>query len=79
MTLFRLQYDRRRGKLLALDAYDEARREEAMRQRRALERFRSPDIEVVILEADSGATIRRAHRRYFQTIEEMLADAEPSR
>ena len=79
MTLFLLQYDRRQGKLLTLDAYDEARREEAMRRRRELELSKSAHIEVIILEADSEATIRRTHRRYFQTIEEMLADPEPSR
>ena len=79
MKLFLIEYDRRKSKLLRMTTFPETEREEAMSRRRELDKTQPDHLEIMILEADSEATIRRTHRRYFQTIEEMLADPEPSR
>ena len=79
MNLFLLRYDRHAGKLISIETFPDSERDRVMQERRRLETSWPSHLEVMVLEADSEATIRRTHRRYFQTIEEMLADPEPSR
>lgn len=38
----------------------------------------SLDVEVVLLESESEATLRRTHSRYFRTLEEMAANPLPA-
>ena len=75
MKSFLITYDRRAGKLLAIQVFDESRRSEAMKERFAIElRERShPDIEVVILEAASEDDLRKTHRRYFDSARDLIA------
>ncbi|MEV6847801.1 hypothetical protein [Actinoplanes sp. NPDC051411] len=82
MNSYLLVYDRARGKLLAEREFSD--NGAALKERFRLERehMRNKDIEIVVLEADSAAAIRRTHARYFRTAAELirdLADAFPER
>ena len=80
-VLFLIEYDRNRGRLVALttfedgarDAADDARLDLELRlSRRGLQR------EVVLLEAATEDDLRRTHRRYFEGLNE-LAHTRPTR
>jgi hypothetical protein len=70
-----LVYDRSTGKLVECRDLGEDR-SGALAQRFAIEkRERShPDIEVVVLSADSLETLRSTHSRYFRTMSELTSD-----
>jgi hypothetical protein len=70
MAFFLIQYDRRAGKMLALQEY--AAREEAYARRNDLERSKEDHIEVVVLEGGSLDDIKRTHSRYFLTLAELI-------
>jgi hypothetical protein len=72
---FLIDYDRSAGKLMSMTPFDANQGALARSQRLALElehnaagRIR----EVVILQAPSEAHIRKTHRRYFETLEELV-------
>ena len=67
MTLFLIEYHRPTGTLVRLTPYDEADADTAAKDLRRLEADKDPDLEVVILRADSEADIRRTHSRYFES------------
>lgn len=72
--LFLVEYDRSRGTLESLRAFDELCRQQAADARLELElslHSRGIEREVVILEAASEAAIRRTHGRYFKSLEEL--------
>ncbi len=76
--LFLVEYDRGRGKLASLRAFDESSRQQAADARLELElslHGRGIEREVVILEAASEAAIRRTHGRYFKSLEELAKAA----
>jgi hypothetical protein len=76
LSYFLLVYDRRRGKLKGQPKrFSSAQLAEAMSARFALERTHAGDgnTEVVLLGADSIATLRRTHGRYFKSFRELLA------
>ena len=75
MSLFLLEYDRPAGKLLRLREFSEDQRDLAYAERQHLERTKPPHIEVVVLESDSLATIKKTHGRYFYTLEELARGA----
>lgn len=77
MKYFLLIYDRPKGTLLSLTEYPEDQRDIAYAERRRLELSKPAHIEVVILEATSEADIRRTHRRYFETLEELVSGFTP--
>jgi hypothetical protein len=65
-----LVYDRRRGALLEEKEFTD--RHSAMKARFQAERKGlPPDVEVVVLGADSPDALRRTHARYFQTLSEL--------
>lgn len=73
--IFLLEYDRRRGELCRFQAFPDADRERAQRERLAIElalRGTAQQREVVLLEAADEATIRRTHRRYFSSSHELM-------
>ena len=74
--IFLIEYDRKGGHLLRLQRYADENRQEADRDRLDLdiELNRAGDTthEVVILEATDEAAVRRTHRRYFETLEQLL-------
>ena len=75
MKFFLIAYDRRRGKILELKEFPEGQRAFALKERfrrEDLERDR-PDIEVVLLGAESLRDLERTHSRYFKTLEEIAA------
>ncbi len=67
MRLYLIVYDRQAGKLLRIQEYPPDQRGQALADRFRIElaeRAR-PEIEVVVLAADSMESLRRTHGRYF--------------
>lgn len=78
VTHFLLVFDRTRGRLLSNTPFNDAG--EALAQRFRDERLHrhDPNIEVVVLTAESKTALRRTHARYFESLTE-LASARTSR
>jgi hypothetical protein len=77
VKIFLLVYDRTAGKVLQQHEYRPDQRADALRDRAALEleqRLR-PEIEVVVLAADSLDALKRTHGRYFKTLDELSKPA----
>lgn len=73
--IFLIEYNRRRGELVTLKRFADADRKMASDERLQIEldlNRRGVDHEVVILEASSEAAVRRTHRRYFETLRELV-------
>ena len=73
--IFLIEYDRDRGELVTFRSFDDVERKNAEAARLELEldlNRRGVEHEVVILEAASENAVRRTHRRYFETLEELL-------
>jgi hypothetical protein len=77
--LFLIEYDRPSGKIVNLQTFDSAERnavqdtlfeKELDLHRRGIKR------EVVLLEAGSEESLRRTHRRYFESLSELVASYE---
>jgi hypothetical protein len=83
--IFLLEYDRQHGKLCKFKHFSDADRLQAQRERLAIElelkRSQEPR-EVVLLEAADEDTVRRTHKRYFQTpgeLVESMMQPDPAR
>jgi hypothetical protein len=65
-------FDRSMGRILRQVSFTDSLR--ALRARFATEREYTdrPDVEVVVLNADSEDALRRTHRRYFESVEEIM-------
>ena len=75
-----IDYDQKTGKLISSRAFAESEREIAESARFELElalHAAGGMREVVILRAASEAHIRRTHRRYFETWEQLLTQGSP--
>jgi len=73
---FLLVYDRVRGEILAEREYAFDARDQALGARADLLREQTdPNVEVVLLGADSRADLRKTHGRYFMTVREAAAAA----
>ncbi len=73
--IFLIEYDRKQGELLKFQKFDDMDREKARQAMLELElelNSRGERHEVVILEASSEAAVRRTHRRYFESLEQLL-------
>lgn len=73
--IFLIEYDRDSGQMVTFRSFDDSEREVAESARLDLElelNRRGIEREVVILEAASEEAVRRTHRRYFETLEELL-------
>lgn len=73
--LFLIEYDRKRGEIVSLEKFEDSEREKAYDSRLEKElelHRRGVAREVVILEAASEEAIRRTHRRYFESLSELL-------
>lgn len=64
-------YHRRRGALLSCDPYEDG--QEALAGRFRLERDAHPDVEIVVLGADSLEDLKAMHGRYFLSMPELVA------
>ena len=73
--IFLVEYDRKRGTLCKLTPFSAGDRLQAQRERLDIElgqnRSNSP-CEVVLLEAADEETLRRTHKRYFNTPRELV-------
>ncbi len=76
MAFFLLVYDQHTGKLVQMDAFDDADRDAALEARFDLElKHRlEPNLEIVLLGARDEETLRQTHGRYFQTVGELIAN-----
>jgi hypothetical protein len=73
--IFLVHYDRKKATLVDFLTYADEQRQEAERARldRELAQLRQPgEFEIILLEADSEQAVRHTHRRYFETLEELL-------
>ena len=72
---FLIEYDRERGTIVTFHSFDDSEREEAEHSRLEKElglNRRGVEHEVVILEAPTEAAVRRTHRRYFESLRELV-------
>lgn len=79
MKYFLFVYDRRSRAVLESCEYEEGDRERALRDsfERELAVRTSPDIEVVVLGAESREALRKTHARYFMGPDELLRTQAP--
>ena len=73
--LFLIEYDRSLGEMITFRSFDDSEKGLAERTRLELEldlHRRGVEREVVILEATNEDAVRKTHRRYFETLEELL-------
>lgn len=82
--IFLIDYERKTGVLRKFKRFQDDQRAEAQRERLDIElslNGSGESREVVLLEADHEETVRRSHRRYFETareIVESMLDAGPT-
>ena len=75
--IFLISFDRAGQRILQLKRFSDAERKEAERLRLNLEieaNRKKLDHEIVLLDAHSEEDIRRTHRRYFETVKDLLSD-----
>ena len=80
--IFLIQYEPASGRLIRLQRFDDADRESADESRFALELENArtaSSVEVVLLEAESEEALRKTHRRYFETLEQLTEPRSPGR
>ncbi len=73
--IFLIQYDRARGSIVTLKTFDGSERERAEDVRLEMEldlNRRDVEREVVLLEAETEEALRRTHRRYFESLAELV-------
>ncbi len=76
--IFVIEYDRQEGRIVTLLSFDDRQQEkaEAFRLDRELQLYRENiEREVVLLDAQDEAALRRTHRRYFENPEGILRAA----
>ena len=71
MISFLVVFERSVGRVIQMDQFGDKR--EALRGRFTAERRYQdqPDVEVVVLNADSEESLRRTHARYFESVSDM--------
>jgi len=76
MKYFLLVYDRSQGLLRDCIEYEGAQRDLAWKDRvaREMKERHKPDMEVVLLGAESLEALKETHGRYFSSAEELLRD-----
>lgn len=78
MRLFLIEYNRCPGRIVTLKEFSSADRRRAQDERMELELRLSrlgTEREVVLLEAANEAAVRRTHRRYFESLMELVKSA----
>lgn len=75
MTFFVLAYRRERGEVIERHDYPAVERDAAwsVRQNLVLRYAGDPDVEVVLLGAESEAELRKTHGRYFERVAPTLS------
>lgn len=75
--IFLIEYNRREGRIITFEAFDDTARVEAEKIRLDIElslNRRGVDHEVVLLQAASEDALRQTHRRYFENPQELLKE-----
>jgi hypothetical protein len=75
--IFLIEYNRREGRIVTFEAFDDTARVEAEKIRLDIElslNRRGVDHEVVLLQAASEDALRQTHRRYFENPQELLKE-----
>lgn len=75
--IFLIEYNRREGRIVTFEAFDDTARVEAEKIRLDIElslNRRGVDHEVVLLQAASEDALRQTHRRYFEDPQELLKE-----
>lgn len=73
--IFLIEYDRDRGQIVTLKRFNDSERENAEDSRLEMElalNRRGIAREVVLLQAETEAALRRTHRRYFEDLAELV-------
>ena len=76
--IFLVEYNRNEGTLITFRNFDDSQRQIAIDRRLEVEldlNRRGIDHEVVLLEAENEAALRRTHRRYFEDLRQLLKSA----
>lgn len=76
--IFLIEYNRQRGQIVSFTAFADNDRRQAEDARIELElklNRANTEHEVVLLEAATEAALRRTHRRYFETLQQLGNDA----
>ena len=74
--LFLIEYDRARGRIVAIKSFNHSDREAAAESRLELElrlNLQRIQNEVVLLDAATEEALRRTHRRYFEDLTELMS------
>lgn len=74
--LFLIEYNREQGKVIEISRFSESESQAANSARLNLElelNRRGVEHEVVLLEAEDEAALRRTHRRYFEDLLELAS------
>lgn len=81
MNYFVVVYDRLSGESSVLRTFSAEERAQAMQNRFELEdEFKDrPNVEIVVLGADSQDSLMRTHSRYFKTAREMILEVNSHR
>jgi hypothetical protein len=73
--LFLIEYDRASGSIVTFERFDAAERKSVEDARLEMEidlNRRGVEHEVVLLEAETEEALRRTHRRYFESLSELV-------
>lgn len=76
--IFLIQYDRRAGTIRSLEVFEDVDRQLAESTRLEMELSEVPlngESEIVLLEAKSEADLRKTHRRYFESAQDLVKSA----
>jgi hypothetical protein len=76
MNFFLLEFDRSKGKLVALKRFPAGQRQRALDARLAMQKKvleEGKNCDVVLLEADSEAALRETHASFFLTRAQLVA------
>lgn len=79
--IFLMEYDRSRGELLSIEAFEDADRDAAENERLRREinlHRKGVQREVVLLQAATEAALKETHRRYFADIATLAETAPPN-
>jgi hypothetical protein len=73
---FLIVYDLREGRTIRIDEYPDDERERAISTRFALENeyLSDPNLEVIMLSAESRASLEATHSRYFKRVDELAGE-----
>lgn len=75
--IYLIQYDRAQGQLLRLQAFTAQEKdvaEEARLRMETLDLAQNQGYEVVLIEAKNQDELRTTHRRYFETLDQLIND-----